>query len=408
MQPAVLVRLRPMGPWRFGPGDGGQDRVDTLYRSDRLYSAVTLAMAQLGWLDAWLDATARAASSAVAFSSLFPSQGDTLFAPPPATLWPPPATLVTSSSPVFLSKIRWNAARFVPLSVIESILTGQSILADQWLPDAESGCLLRRDRPSSSPFRVVTRSRAAVDRVTGAAAHPETCAAVEFEAGSGLWGVVRYSDGRAQGAWNDRVLAAFRLLADTGLGGRRSSGWGHAAAPEFRQGAWPALLMPKLGRVRNGKQAGNGNGENLLYWLLSVYNPAVSDNVDWARGDYRIATRGGRVESGTAAGSEKKTVRMIVEGSVIAARGEPAGAAVDVAPDGFPHPVYRSGLALALKLPEPGPIADGPVETPSDEEALEEKPCAEAPEPGTATQEQEAAPHTGSGPAAEEHREDEL
>src|SRR5579875_248145 len=236
MQPAVLIRLRPVGPWRFGPGDGGGDRVDALYRSDRLYSGVTLAMRQLGWLEEWLEATARAASPAVAFSSLFPFQGDSLFAPPPATLWPPPATQVTTTSPVFLSKMRWEAARFVPLGVIEALLTGQSILADQWMPDAESGCLLRRDRPSASPFRAVMRNRAAVDRVTGAAVHPQTRAGVEFEPGSGLWTVARYADGGAQEAWNERVTAAFRLLADSGFGGLRSSGWGHAAAPEFQRG----------------------------------------------------------------------------------------------------------------------------------------------------------------------------
>ncbi|HEX3684035.1 MAG TPA: hypothetical protein VHU83_16000 [Bryobacteraceae bacterium] len=389
MQPAALIRLRPMGPWRFGPGDGGQDRVDSQYRSDRVYSAVTLALRQLGWLEEWLEATARAASSAVAFTSLFPYQGETLFAPPPATLWPPPAAQVTTSSPVFLSKLRWGAARFVPLSVIESILTGQRILADQWLPDAESGCLLRRDRPSSSPFRAVTRSRAAVDRITGAV-HPQTCTGVEFETGSGLWAVARYADRAAQEAWNHRVLAAFRLLAESGFGGHRSSGWGHAAAPEFQQGAWPALLMPKLGRTRNGNHPANGAGENSLYWLLSVYSPSASDAVDWAQGDYRVALRGGRVENDTATGSEKKTVRVIVEGSVIAARGEPAGAAVDVAPEGFPHPVYRSGLALALKLPEAGPLAEGPVETPSDYEAVEAKPCVEAQAEPADTQESDA------------------
>ncbi len=80
MQPAVLIRLRPAGPWRYGPGDGGHDRVDTLYRSDRLYSAVCLAMRQLGFLEEWLGATARASNPAVTFSSLFPFHGQTLFA----------------------------------------------------------------------------------------------------------------------------------------------------------------------------------------------------------------------------------------------------------------------------------------------------------------------------------------
>ena len=261
MHQGLLIRLRPLGPWRFGPSDGAVDRLDALFRSDRLYSAVTLAMRQLGRLEDWLNATARAGTPAVALSSLFPFQGDTLFAIPPASVWPPPPSLVTAPSPVFLTKVRWRAARFVPLSVIESLLTGQNILADQWAPDAESGCLLRRDRPSSSPFRVVQRSRAAVDRVTGRSERAERLACVEFEAGSGLWTAVRFFDEAAAGVWTEAIQAAFRLLADAGFGARRTSGWGQTAAPEFQEGVWPQILMPKLKPTRNG----TGNGSSRLY-----------------------------------------------------------------------------------------------------------------------------------------------
>src|SRR3954454_15132645 len=118
MQPAVLIRLRPLGPWRCGVGIG-QQQIESTFRSDRLYSAITLAMQQLDLLSEWLDATASSSAPAVVFSSLFPFQGDTLYVPPPATVWPPPATLLTSPSPVFLSKMRWGAAHYVPLAVAE-------------------------------------------------------------------------------------------------------------------------------------------------------------------------------------------------------------------------------------------------------------------------------------------------
>ena len=75
MSSALLIRLRPAGPWRYGPGDGARDRVDSLYRSDRLFSAVSQAMLRLGHLDAWLDATARAPHPAVVFSSLISVPG---------------------------------------------------------------------------------------------------------------------------------------------------------------------------------------------------------------------------------------------------------------------------------------------------------------------------------------------
>ncbi|MBV8550067.1 MAG: hypothetical protein JOY54_02120 [Acidobacteriaceae bacterium] len=374
MQPALLIRLRPLGPWRYGPEDGGRDRIDTLYRSDRLFSALTLAMRQLGFLEEWLDQTARAERPVVTFSSLFPFQGDTLFAIPPTTLWPPPANLVTTPSPVFLTKIRWKVARFVPLTVIDSLLAGQSILADQWLPDPESGCLLRRDRPSSSPFRAVTRSSAPVDRMSGVSHQTASLACVEFEAGAGLWGLAAFADANAQATWSDRVQAAFRLLADSGFGGRRSAGWGQAQAPEFQHGPWPGMLLPKIARLsRNGNTVSDGDVERSQYWLLSLYSPAASDQIDWAHGDYSLVVRSGRIESPVGQGIEKKSVRMVGEGSVLASTVQPIGAAVDVAPAGFAHPVFRAGFGLALELPVIAAQPEPPqqVEEPAAEEAIE-------------------------------------
>ncbi len=370
MQPAVLIRLRPLGPWRYGSGEGGKDRVDKIFRSDRLYSAVTFAMRQFGFLEEWLDATVRSSTSQVAFSSLFPYQGDALFAPPPRTLWPPPSSLVTSPSPVFLSKIRWDAAQFVPAAVIDSMLTGRPILAEQWMPDPESGCLLRRDRPSATPFRVVMRLRAAIDRLSQTAAHIDSFACVEFESTSGLWCVARFADPDAETQWSDRVKAAFRLLADTGFGGGRTIGWGQTAQPEFQNGAWPNLLLPRSARAQNSHST---TGESAAYWLLSLYSPAPSDMPDWSGGDYELVSRGGRVRDHSA----KKIVRMISEGSVLVAAKELSGAAVDVAPDGFVHPVYRAGFAVALRLPDLTEEDIKPVEEPVDEEAPEVKPCPE-------------------------------
>lgn len=368
MQPAVLIRLRPAGPWRSGPGEGGRDHADARFGSDRLFSAVTLAMRQLGALEEWLDATARSSSApVVAFSSLFPFGSDGLYAPPPATLWPPPPAQVTAPSPVFLTKLRWNAAKLVPVSLVESILLGQNVLADQWLPEAQTGCLLRRDRPSSSPFRLTTRTSAAVDRGTQAGVHVHSTACVEFESGAGLWTVARFTDEAARSQWGERIQAAFRLVADSGLGGRRSSGWGQVQSVDFQTGTWPGVLMPKLARRL---QAG-GSDDTTGYWLLSLYSPGPADAVDWKGGDYALAVRGGFVH-GT--GQPKKLVRLVTEGSVLAAKGDLAGAAIDVAPEGTAHPVYRAGFALSLRLPviEIAPQKKtAAVETPSDQEAIE-------------------------------------
>jgi hypothetical protein len=62
-------------------------------------------------------------------------------------------------------------------------------------------------------------------------------------------------------------------------------------------------------------------------------------------------TRGGRIESPVRSGGLKKALHMISEGSVLVAENPVNGAAPDVAPEGFAHPVYRAGFALAIPIP---------------------------------------------------------
>ena len=76
--------------------------------------------------------------------------------------------------------------------------------------------------------------------------------------------------------------------------------------------------------------------------------------MDWERGTYTLMTRGGRVESAAGAGELKKQIQMVAEGSVLYAAPALHGSAPDVAPNGFAHPVYHSGFALSIPLPEVG------------------------------------------------------
>ena len=324
MPSGLLIRLRPVGPWRIGPDSGDRDRVDRIYHSDSLYSAVTSAMSRLEMLDTWLEATARASEPAVRFSSCFPYVGDTLLVVPPRNLWPPPPS----------SKVRWKGARFVPLDVVKSLAAGKTLSEDTWFIDGPSECLLPfTSPPSPGPFRVAVRSSAGVDR-DGAAVSPHSTACLEFTPGGGLWCVAQFSNDAARDQWTAPITAAFRLLADSGFGGKRSLGWGRAEMPEISDG---------LGDFQFSEPG--------AYWLLSLFHPAAADTVEWSQGNYTLATRGGRVESNARWGDPKKQTRMVAEGSVLLASSEPRGAASDVAPEGFPHPVYRSGFALTIPIP---------------------------------------------------------
>ena len=333
---AVLIRLRPTGPWRIGPDSGDRDRVDRVYHSDALYSAVCAAMARLGALDEWLDATARAAEPAVRFSSCFPFHNDMLYVVPPQHVWPPPAS----------SKVRWKGARFVPLKAVEGLLAGKPPSEDSWVIDGESECLM----PASAPpgaclFRASVRSSAAMDRAgEGSVSHSMAC--VEFTSGSGLWFVAAFADDAASALWLGRLQTAIRLLADSGFGGERSRGWGRAEMPEFTVGELPQLLL----------HDSESEGET-GHWMLSLFHAAASDGIEWQRGNYTLATRGGRIESAAGWGGRKKNTRMVAEGSVLVAAAEPRGSAADVAPEGFAHPVYRAGFALSLRVPLKVPAA---------------------------------------------------
>jgi len=327
MPASLLIRLRPEGPWRIGPSNGARDRVDTVFHSDSLYSAVCAAMRELGNLEEWLDATARAGENcAVRFSSLFPYQSEHLFAPAPKHLWPP--TSVT--------RLRAHGAKFVPLSVIAALAEGKPVEEDKWEVDGISECLVRSGRSGFGPFRVALSTNAAVDRVEPGVTATHQTASLEFGHNSGMWGCVQFASDQAQQAWQKKIEAAFRLLADSGLGGERSR-WGQATVEIRETDPLPKVEMEE--------------GTESAYWLLSLFNPAQSETIDWERGSYSLVERSGRVESNQGWGTRKKSSQMVSEGSVVFAKEAPTGQALDVAPEGFPHPVYRNGYAVSVALP---------------------------------------------------------
>jgi CRISPR type III-A-associated RAMP protein Csm4 len=324
-----------------------RERVDTLYHSDSLYSAVTNTLRLLGTtpLSDWFAATAQnPAGSAVRFSSVYPLFTEHLLVAPPRTVWPPQAS----------AKMRWKGARYVPVSLISQLLNGTPLDEDQWTVDGASECVVSANQ--GGPFKTAIRSSAAVDRLDGTAI-PHSSACIEFQSGGGLWFLVTYADEAVRDTWDAQIQTAIRVLGDSGFGGERGRGWGRTAAPSFTAGEFPALLLPGLpATAESGENPAPASDQ---HWLLSLYSPAESDPIDWSRGNYATVERGGWVDSPAAfssndAGAQKKRVRMIEEGSVVAAPVSPAGRAPDVAPAGFPHPVFRAGFALSIQLPSGG------------------------------------------------------
>ncbi len=339
MPPAFVVRFFPTGPWRIGPDSGERDRVETMLHSDALYSAVSQSLAQLGLLEEWLRATFQnPAGPVVRFSSCYPFQDDLRFVVPPSSLWPPPPSL----------KVRWKGARFVPLKVVEDLVAERPLDEEQWRVDGLSQCLVPAEW-SRGPFQPAIRSNAAIDRLSGnAVAHRTAC--LEFSPGAGMWALAAFAGEEAKARWVEPVRAALRLLADTGLGGERARGWGRFQQPEFLEGTLPDLVLGPGPADPPVPDEAPQPATEAAYWLLSLFSPAEKDTVDWGRGCYSLLARGGRVQSPSAHGRLKKVSRMVAEGSVIFSGIPPGGEALDVAPDGASHPVYRAGFALAVPI----------------------------------------------------------
>lgn len=328
MKPALLIRFRPITPWRIGSNDGARGQAGAVLHSDTWYSAVSLALAQFQLLDEWLNATARPhAEPAVKLSSLFPFQRGMLFAPPPAGVWSPPPS----------AKVRWKGASLVPLGAIGALLRGEPLDDERWMVDGHSGCLLPATGYGGvGPYRRLKRRFAAIDRLTGGLAEPYETSAVQFAPGCGLWGVIEFANPTAFAVWAPKIQVALRWLADSGIGGLRSRGFGRARQPEVQAGTLEQLLEP-LPAPRSQRPA---------WWLLSLYNPGGQDRVDWSAGRYFIETRTGRAVTGAV----KPGARMVSEGSVLLAESAPRGSIHDARPAGAPHPVYRAGYAVALPI----------------------------------------------------------
>jgi CRISPR type III-A-associated RAMP protein Csm4 len=131
-------------------------------------------------------------------------------------------------------------------------------------------------------------------------------------------------------------------LGEAGLGGRRSTGAGAFTVDGSH--AAPGFL------------AGDGDGGEgaapRARLLLSLYLPTRDEVARGALGGMGgdAVLRGGWIGSGGPTGLRKRPVRMLVEGTVLAAAaGKVDGEARDVRPEGFAaHPVWRDGRALAI------------------------------------------------------------
>jgi CRISPR-associated protein Csm4 len=133
-----------------------------------------------------------------------------------------------------------------------------------------------------------------------------------------------------QGEADKELTAVVRILADEGLGGMRSQGFG---------------LLGTVVEEEWDRQILNGQGQ--YYLSLSSTYPC-RDEVDKLV-YYELGERSGYIHSKYGRSLRKKRVRLLQEGSVFS--GKISGQIIDLSPDSFQeHKVYLNGKAFLVPL----------------------------------------------------------
>jgi CRISPR-associated protein Csm4 len=184
-----------------------------------------------------------------------------------------------------------------------------------------------------------------ISRVTSASEIFHT-GRVNFNQGCGLWFGVEWRKPEARlGDIGTLYQQAFEqvlsLLQDEGLGGDRTAGYGSFNYYRIQDFALPDPIpdQPAL--------------------LLSRYHPRPSElptALTNEQAAYHLTSVGGWLHTIDGAAQRRQRLYLVEEGSLVCPPAYPAGDVTDVKPTyrnpegDLPHPVYRSGLALAVGL----------------------------------------------------------
>ncbi|HMH52301.1 MAG TPA: type III-A CRISPR-associated RAMP protein Csm4 [Candidatus Acidoferrum sp.] len=336
----VAYRLSPRGPFRFGERGIGLEETAGFPRSDTLFSAIVSAWRLMEGpqrteerLAAFPAEDRPDADPPFAISSAFPYAGAVRLLPRPLVRFGRGDSFAKAQKDVaFVSWARMEdlmRSEILDEPHVDDLRQGGVV----WIHPADIGAMSAMSGSDLwAAGESATIPRVTIDRATSASALYFQ-GQVWFAAGCGLYFLARFRGDHAE-EFQGYVEGALEMLGMEGLGGRRSAGLGRFEVSDPED---VTLSIPR--------DAGTA-------LLLGLYHPTlreVTDGIlDGAR--YRLITRRGWIASPDDNRQRRKSVRMMCEGSLL--RRPPVGQLASVAPDGFPHPVYRSGLALTIRCPE--------------------------------------------------------
>ena len=303
----TIVKLSFLAPVHFGAGR----LTDSAYACDAatLFSAMYIEALHMGLADALLDA-ARAGKCGL--SDAFPFVGNTFYLPKPmvaaGTFEQKPSEAAGDSRECKAN----TKLGYIPAARYADYLAGRF----------DAVMELERFKPGVSSLQ----AKVNLERLDGPDAEPYFIGGFSFAPDAGLYFLVR-------GSFDLEPI--LEQLSYSGIGGKRSSGYGRFA--------YSLLPGTKLGHdLESG--CGSAGLSVLLSTAAPTQNELGDDLLKGAR--YRLVRKGGFVQSTTHSGTpqKKRDLYLFAAGSMFDRRFE--GSVFDVNATPGAHPVYRYARAF--------------------------------------------------------------
>ncbi|MEW5827991.1 MAG: type III-A CRISPR-associated RAMP protein Csm4 [Chloroflexota bacterium] len=328
--------------FHFGLHGMGQEETSATMPSDSLFAALVARLARSGGVQTAEGFCQPFIEGKPPFllTSTFPLTGEVRFFPPPLSARVPPEKGVEDAKAfkrvAYVSENLYH--RLLDGAKLSDVMSGAHKLQSEklWVSKEEFKRLPADLQKNGKLWGEEQRPRVTIDRASQASTLFFT-GQVTFAEDCGLWFGIRWLD--ADDVLRKTVRSLMDDLADAGLGAERSGGLGAAKITETG-----ALDLPDATEK----------------WTnLSRYLPREDEisALDHAESAYTLKSVGGWLDSPVRSGQRRKTVNLLVEGSVFGSLPRPVpGQVADVRPqyateaDPLKHPVYRSGLAVAVGL----------------------------------------------------------
>ena len=304
-----IYKLRFLAPVHFGKNQLS-DSEYTLC-SDTVFSALCMEAVRMG-SDILSNLLQSAKSGNLQISDAFPYIGEKSFLPKPHVFIEHEKEENSS-----VIKKAFKRLKYITIDDFENFIKGSFDvlnavqMSQLGVSNLKVSASVRNEEGETMPYEVGTYS---------------------FNKGCGLYLIIGFGSNEAK-ALIDSLL---EQLQHSGLGGKRSSGYGRFAFDELEPDKW---LTSRLA------------GEAEKYMLLNTALPNESELEDvLSSANYSLIKRSGFISSSNYSDSwqRKKDLVMFKSGSCVGKRFE--GDIYDVSNDTGTHPVYRYGKPMLMRI----------------------------------------------------------